>query len=90
MPAGAPAPRLIPALPGARATTTLVSENRVTRIRSPGQGCCVVSEPVSPSSAVEPRTSDTDEAVADTSEEELVIEDLLVEEVSIDGMCGVY
>jgi mycofactocin precursor len=27
---------------------------------------------------------------AESSEEEVVIEDLLVEEVSIDGMCGVY
>ncbi|MEA2170750.1 MAG: hypothetical protein QOF76_4050 [Solirubrobacteraceae bacterium] len=30
----------------------------------------------------------TDTAVAE--DEELVVEDLLVEDVSIDGMCGVY
>ncbi|MET8681274.1 mycofactocin precursor MftA [Streptomyces sp. NPDC004647] len=36
--------------------------------------------------------SETDvETAADAAEEELLIEDeLLVEEVSIDGMCGVY
>ena len=28
--------------------------------------------------------------VAELDAEELVVEDLLVEEVSIDGMCGVY
>jgi mycofactocin precursor len=27
---------------------------------------------------------------AESSEEEVIIEDLLVEDVSIDGMCGVY
>jgi mycofactocin precursor len=30
------------------------------------------------------------ETVADTAEESLVEEELLVEEISIDGMCGVY
>jgi mycofactocin precursor len=29
-------------------------------------------------------------AVADDGTEDVVVEDLLVEEVSIDGMCGVY
>ena len=35
--------------------------------------------------AVEPEPE-----VETPSEEELVVEDLLVEDVSIDGMCGVY
>jgi mycofactocin precursor len=39
--------------------------------------------------AVEPR-SDGDTATQPSSDEELVVEDLLVEDVSIDGMCGVY
>jgi mycofactocin precursor peptide MftA len=30
------------------------------------------------------------EAVVEEAEDELVEEDLLVEEISIDGMCGVY
>ena len=30
------------------------------------------------------------DVVTQRSEEELVLEDLLVEDVSIDGMCGVY
>lgn len=29
-------------------------------------------------------------AVEESSEDELVAEDVLIEEVSIDGMCGVY
>ena len=38
--------------------------------------------------AVEP---EADEATATLpADEELVVEDLLVEDVSIDGMCGVY
>jgi mycofactocin precursor len=32
----------------------------------------------------------TDDAVLDTEDDQLVEEDLLVEDVSIDGMCGVY
>jgi mycofactocin precursor len=32
----------------------------------------------------------SEETVPDPSDEELVLEDLLVEDVSIDGMCGVY
>jgi mycofactocin precursor len=32
----------------------------------------------------------TEEEPADTADEALVAEELLVEEVSIDGMCGVY
>ena len=31
-----------------------------------------------------------DDAAKQPSDEELVVEDLLVEDVSIDGMCGVY
>jgi mycofactocin precursor len=31
-----------------------------------------------------------DDSAAEPSDQELVIEDLLVEDVSIDGMCGVY
>ncbi len=34
--------------------------------------------------------SGADEPVADTDDEQLVEEELLVEEISIDGMCGVY
>jgi len=34
--------------------------------------------------------NETEVTVVDTNAEELEIEDLLVEEVSIDGMCGVY
>jgi mycofactocin precursor len=37
--------------------------------------------------ADEPTTTTTDNAPQD---DELVTEDVLVEEVSIDGMCGVY
>jgi mycofactocin precursor len=33
---------------------------------------------------------DEHEIEADTTDEDLVEEELLVEEVSIDGMCGVY
>ncbi len=32
----------------------------------------------------------TDTAVIETDDEAVVTEDVLVEEVSIDGMCGVY
>jgi mycofactocin precursor len=35
-------------------------------------------------------TADTTEATAKAAEPELAETDLLVEEVSIDGMCGVY
>ncbi|HET6867827.1 MAG TPA: mycofactocin precursor MftA [Solirubrobacteraceae bacterium] len=31
-----------------------------------------------------------EDATTQPSDEELVVEDLLVEDVSIDGMCGVY
>jgi len=37
-----------------------------------------------------PAQSITTEEVEVTSDEQLVEEDLLVEEISIDGMCGVY
>ncbi len=48
-----------------------------------------MSEPVSASPAVDQKPSDTDDAV-EPADQEFVVEDLLVEEVSIDGMCGVY
>ncbi len=38
--------------------------------------------------AVEPKLEE--DAARPASEDELVVEDLLVEDVSIDGMCGVY
>jgi mycofactocin precursor len=42
----------------------------------------------------QPAAVDADEAVAtvepDTTGDELVLDELLVEDVSIDGMCGVY
>jgi mycofactocin precursor len=41
-------------------------------------------------SAVEPEPDSDEKAPPRPSDEELVIEDLLVEDVSIDGMCGVY
>ncbi|MDH3300077.1 MAG: mycofactocin precursor MftA [Acidimicrobiia bacterium] len=31
-----------------------------------------------------------DDDAVESADQELVVEDLLVEEVSIDGMCGVY
>ncbi|MGN6872450.1 MAG: mycofactocin precursor MftA [Solirubrobacteraceae bacterium] len=37
-----------------------------------------------------PVEAEASEDVAPASDEELVVEDLLVEDVSIDGMCGVY
>ena len=39
--------------------------------------------------AVEPEPAG-DEAATAPSDQQLVVEDLLVEDVSIDGMCGVY
>jgi len=42
---------------------------------------------------IETETADptlTEEEPADSTDEALVAEELLVEEVSIDGMCGVY
>ena len=38
--------------------------------------------------AAEPESDE--ETATQPSDEELVLEDLLVEDVSIDGMCGVY
>ncbi|MBV9607708.1 MAG: mycofactocin precursor [Solirubrobacterales bacterium] len=35
-------------------------------------------------------TVEPSEDTRESSDEELVVEDLLVEDVSIDGMCGVY
>jgi len=40
--------------------------------------------------AVEPESDSDEKTPAEPSGEELVVEDLLVEDVSIDGMCGVY
>lgn len=37
-----------------------------------------------------PRTEPAPSSVVDTAEETPVEEELLVEEISIDGMCGVY
>ncbi len=37
-----------------------------------------------------PSTAPVQEDASATDEDELVEEDLLVEEISIDGMCGVY
>ena len=37
-----------------------------------------------------PVKAEPSEDVDEASDEELVVEDLLVEDVSIDGMCGVY
>ncbi len=61
------------------------------RIRAKSERCCFVSEPVSPSSTTDHELAEPAEpAVTETADRELVVEDLLVEEVSIDGMCGVY
>lgn len=49
-----------------------------------------MSEPVSPSTALDEDAPDTEDAAAESADQELLLEDLLVEEVSIDGMCGVY
>ncbi|HTT29957.1 MAG TPA: mycofactocin precursor MftA [Solirubrobacteraceae bacterium] len=40
--------------------------------------------------AVEPEPDSGENPPTQPSGEELVVEDLLVEDVSIDGMCGVY
>jgi len=40
--------------------------------------------------AVEPESDSDETTPTQPSGEDLVIEDLLVEDVSIDGMCGVY
>ncbi|MDE3205638.1 MAG: mycofactocin precursor MftA [Acidobacteriota bacterium] len=37
-----------------------------------------------------PATSPVQDDTVQTADDELVDEDLLVEEISIDGMCGVY
>ena len=36
------------------------------------------------------REPEADETATEPSGQELVVEDLLIEDVSIDGMCGVY
>lgn len=47
-----------------------------------------------PASFLEPRDAerepDPNTTSAKREEEDLVVEDLLIEDVSIDGMCGVY
>lgn len=41
--------------------------------------------------SIDTKTAEAPELIADApADEELVEEELLVEEVSIDGMCGVY
>jgi mycofactocin precursor len=52
------------------------------------------NEPTRPVAAVAPAATVVDQNVGPVgqagAEEPLVLEDLLVEDVSIDGMCGVY
>ena len=43
-----------------------------------------------PESTASPEVLDTAETTAETPAEEALVEESLVEEVSIDGMCGVY
>ncbi len=43
-----------------------------------------------PASVIEHAAPGTDEAQETPKDEDLVAEELLVEEISIDGMCGVY
>jgi mycofactocin precursor len=54
----------------------------------------IADHPAEVASVPEPRTTTGLEADADeaqpSSDEQLVLEDLLIEDVSIDGMCGVY
>jgi mycofactocin precursor len=40
--------------------------------------------------AVEPEIEEGQAAATPPADDELVVEELLVEDVSIDGMCGVY
>lgn len=50
-----------------------------------------MSEPASPSPPpTDQQQSNVDDSAVEPADRELVVEDLLVEEVSIDGMCGVY
>jgi mycofactocin precursor len=41
-------------------------------------------------SAVSPTTADADAASVDAAGDDDVLAELLIEEISIDGMCGVY
>ena len=43
-----------------------------------------------PTETTEPADTALDEADEEHTDDELVEDDLLVEEISIDGMCGVY
>ena len=45
---------------------------------------------MSPDTSVAPAESEVDTTVAELPTDELVEDELLVEEISIDGMCGVY
>ncbi len=49
-----------------------------------------MSEPTSVAPSAETPVPSSEEVTGDQAEQELVLEDLLVEEISIDGMCGVY
>jgi mycofactocin precursor len=46
--------------------------------------------PESATELLEPQTADSTDELASGQVDEVVAADLLVEEVSIDGMCGVY
>jgi mycofactocin precursor len=48
------------------------------------------SSPIGPSEDRRPASQDQRPASQDQPQPEQLVEDLLVEEVSIDGMCGVY
>jgi len=45
---------------------------------------------VAPESVATPSVTPVEAPSAPVAEEDLVLADLLVEEISIDGMCGVY
>jgi mycofactocin precursor len=47
----------------------------------------VAAEPTSATAATQPSDAP---APADTTPDDMVLADVLVEEISIDGMCGVY
>jgi mycofactocin precursor len=65
--------------------TPAAEQEELAQVVSPTRGGLGPSgSGVSPGSTVSPRTSTAEE------EEALIADELLVEEVSIDGMCGVY
>lgn len=49
-----------------------------------------VSDPTPAATEPEETTEVSAPAAADTATEEVIEDDVLVEEISIDGMCGVY